>query len=220
VEEALARHLGPVCKLCRREGEKLFLKGARCLSPKCAVERRTYPPGQHGKDGQFKKGRTSDYNSQLREKQKARRIYGILERQFRRYFVEASRRSGPTGTNLLMLLETRMDNVVYRLALADSRAQARQLVQHAHFDVNGIPTNIASYGMRAGDVITVHPASRNLQYFRELRSYMENRPSLPDWLSIDLTGDGNIQAKVIRMPERGEIMLPLNEQLIVEYYSR
>lgn len=216
----MARYIGPVCKLCRREGEKLFLKGARCLSPKCAVERRTYPPGQHGKDAQFKKGRTSDYLAQLREKQKARRIYGVLERQFRRYFAEASRRSGPTGTNLLALLETRFDNVIYRLSLADSRSQARQLVQHTHFDINGIPTNISSYGLRAGDTITVHGSSRNLRYFRELRAYMENRPGIPDWLSLDLTGDGNIVAKVIRIPDRRDIELPLNEQLIVEYYSR
>src|SRR5260221_7230117 len=171
VEEALARTIGPVCRLCRREGEKLFLKGARCMSPKCSVERRTYPPGQHGKDGQFRKGRTSDYSSQLREKQKARRIYGVLERQFRRYFYEAQRRPGLTGSNLLGLLETRLDNVVYRLGLADSRPHARQLVQHGHFDVNGIPTNIPSYTVRPGEEITVHGGSNNLRYFREIRAY-------------------------------------------------
>jgi small subunit ribosomal protein S4 len=220
VEEALARHIGPVCKLCRREGEKLYLKGARCLSPKCSVDRRTYPPGQHGKDTQYKKGRTSDYNGQLREKQKARRIYGILERQFHRYFVEAARRQGPTGSNLLQMLETRLDNVVYRLGLADSRPQARQLVQHAHFDINGISTNIVSYAVKAGDTITVHGGSKNLRYFREIRAYMEQRPSTPDWLSINVGGDGTLTAKVIRVPDRNEIQLPLNEQLIVEYYSR
>lgn len=216
----MARYTGPVCKLCRREGEKLFLKGARCLSPKCAVEKRGYPPGQHGKEASFRRGRTSDYNAQLREKQKARRIYGILERQFRRYFAEASRRLGPTGSNLLILLETRLDNVIYRLGLADSRAHARQLVSHGHFDVNGMPTNIASYGLKPGDQITVHGSSRNLRYFREIRAYMEQRPPMPDWLSMEFHGDGTFTAKVERLPERSELQLPLNEQLIVEYYSR
>ncbi len=215
----MARTIGPVCRLCRREGEKLFLKGARCLSPKCAVERRGYPPGMHGRDAQFKRGRTSDYNSQLREKQKARRIYGILERQFHRYFAEALRRPGPTGTNLLQLLETRLDNVVYRLGLADSRPHARQLVQHGHFDVNGVPTNISSYILREGDEIAVHGGSRNLRYFREIRAYMEERPKPPEWLSVDVTANG-VQGRILRVPDRREIELPLNEQLIVEYYSR
>lgn len=215
----MARYIGPVCKLCRREGEKLFLKGARCTSPKCAVERRVYPPGQHGRDTQYKRGRTSDYNAQLREKQKARRIYGVLERQFRRYFAEANRRQGPTGANLLALLETRLDNVIYRLGLADSRAHARQLVSHAHFDVNGVTTNISSYGVRPGDVITVHGASRNLRYFREIRMYMDDRPQPPDWLEVDFTPEGFV-GTVKRVPDRREIELPLNEQLIVEYYSR
>ena len=215
----MARHIGPVCKLCRREGEKLFLKGARCMSPKCAVERRSYPPGQHGKDTQFRRGRSSDYSTQLREKQKARRIYGILERQFARYFKEAQRRPGLTGSNLLGLLETRLDNVVYRLGLADSRPQARQLVQHGHFDVNGIRTDIPSYNVRAGDQITVHGGSRNIKYFREIRAYLEDRPKPPDWLTIDVTAN-ELAAKVQRLPERRDINLPLNEQLIVEYYSR
>lgn len=217
----MARTIGPVCKLCRREGEKLFLKGARCVSPKCSVARRTYPPGQHGKDAQFKRGRTSDYNSQLREKQKARRIYGILERQFLRYFNEAQRRAGQTGANLLELLETRLDNVIYRLGLADSRPHARQLVCHAHFDVNGVSTNISSYNVRPGDEITVHGGSRNLRYFREVRAYMSDRPNPPDWLSVEVdAANGNVIGKMLRRPERQEITLPLNEQLIVEYYSR
>ena len=216
----MARYTGPVCKLCRREGEKLFLKGARCMSPKCAVEKRNYPPGQHGKEASFRRDRKSDYNAQLREKQKARRIYGILERQFRRYFAEASRRRGPTGANLLELLEMRLDNVIYRLGLADSRAHARQLVNHGHFDVNGMPTNIASYGLRAGDRITVHGSSRNLRYFREIRAYMEQRPARPDWLTMEFHGDGTFTATVVRPPERSELQVPLNEQLIVEYYSR
>jgi small subunit ribosomal protein S4 len=220
VEEALARYTGPVCRLCRREGEKLFLKGARCTSPKCAVERRTYPPGQHGKDAQFKRGKSSDYNSQLREKQKARRIYGIMERQFTRYFFEAQRRPGQTGANLLELLETRFDNVVYRLGLADSRNHARQLVQHGHFDVNGVPTNIVSYDVRPGDEITVHEGSRNLRYFHEIRAYMEERPKAPEWLTIDVNNATGLTAKMNRRPERRDIDLPLNEQLIVEFYSR
>lgn len=216
----MARYIGPVCRLCRREGEKLFLKGSRCLSPKCAIEKRGYPPGQHGKEQSFKRGRGTDYNSQLREKQKARRIYGVLERQFRRYFSEANRRQGPTGTNLLVLLETRLDNVIYRLGLADSRAHARQMVSHAHFDVNGVSTNISSYGVRAGDTITVHGGSRNLKYFREIRSYLDSRPNVPEWLSLDFNNEGALIGRVLRAPERGEIELPLNEQLIVEYYSR
>ena len=215
----MARFVGPVCKLCRREGEKLFLKGARCMTPKCSVERRTYPPGQHGKDTQFRRGRSSDYSSQLREKQKARRIYGILERQFRRYFYEAQSRPGLTGSNLLAILETRLDNVIYRLGLAASRPHARQLVAHGHFDVNGVPTNISSYIVRANDEITIHGASRKLPYFREIRAYLDDRGHPPDWLSIEVNGDGVI-ARVNRVPERRDIQLPLNEQLIVEYYSR
>ena len=215
----MARYIGPVCRLCRREGEKLFLKGARCMSPKCAVERRTYPPGQHGKDTQFRRGRNSDYSTQLREKQKARRIYGILERQFARYFKEAQRRPGLTGSNLLGLLETRLDNVIYRLGLADSRPHARQLVQHGHFDVNGVPTNIPSYNVKSGDEITVHGNSRNIKYFREIRAYIDDRPKPPDWLSIDANAN-EVTARMIRAPERRDIQLPLNEQLIVEYYSR
>jgi small subunit ribosomal protein S4 len=155
----------------------------------------------------------------LREKQKARRIYGILERQFRRYFYEAQRRPGLTGTNLLGLLECRLDNVIYRLGLADSRPHARQLVNHAHFDVNGVPTNIPSYVVRPGDEITVHGNSRNLRYFREIRAYMEERPRTPEWLNVDFSRDG-VVGKVLRAPERRDIELPLNEQLIVEYYSR
>ncbi len=213
----MARYTGPVCKLCRREGEKLFLKGARCLSPKCSVERRAYPPGQHGKDAQFRRGRGSDYALQLREKQKARRVYGVLERQFRRYFGEALRRPGLTGSNLLTILETRLDNVVYRLGWADSRNHARQIVQHGHIAVNGRRTNIPSYLVRPGDVITIREGSRKRPYFKELRSYMEDRPPAPEWLGIDLDA---MTGTVMREPERRDVDLPLNEQLIVEYYSR
>jgi small subunit ribosomal protein S4 len=220
VEEAVARYIGPVCRLCRREGEKLFLKGARCMSPKCAVERRNYPPGQHGKDTQFRRGRSSDYSTQLREKQKARRIYGILERQFRRYFAKAVKTPGLTGATLLMLLETRLDNVIYRLGLASSRAHARQLVQHGHFDVNGIRTNIPSYAVHPNDEITLHGSSKNLKYFREIRAYMDdNSMTVPEWLSVNADSNG-VSARVHRLPERRDIVLPINEQLIVEYYSR
>lgn len=214
----MARYIEPVCRLCRREGEKLFLKGMRCTSPKCAIEKRPYPPGQHGKDNAFRKGRTSDYNSQLREKQKARRIYGILERQFRRYFAEAVRTPGITGVNLLRILESRFDNVVYRLGLADSRAHARQMVSHGHFDVNGSPVNIASYIIKPGDVISLHGRSKELPYFREIFEYMKNRPKPPEWLEIQPINQ--LTARMSRKPERTDMMLPLNEQLIVEYYSR
>ncbi len=213
----MARYTGPVCKLCRREGEKLFLKGDRCFTPKCSFERRPYPPGQHGQEAQYHRTRASDYALQLREKQKARRIYGVLERQFRRYFKEALRRPGLTGENLLVILERRLDNVVYRLGLAASRAQARQLVQHGHFVVNGRRTNIPSFLVRPGDVIEVREGSRKRAYFKEVRDYLHDRPPVPDWLRFDSNA---LRAEVLRLPKREDIDLPLNEQLIVEYYSR
>ncbi len=159
LEELWQDYTDAVCRLCRREGQKLFLKGDRCLSPKCAIERRNYPPGDHGKKATFRR-KVSDYGMQLREKQKARRIYGVMERQFRRYFREATRRKGMTGATLLSMLESRLDNVVYRLGFADSRSQARQLVRHGHFDVNGRKTNIPSYVMTVGDVVKVREHSR------------------------------------------------------------
>jgi len=213
----MARYTGPVCKLCRREGEKLYLKGARCLSQKCAVERRSYPPGQHGRDAQFRRGRGSDYALQLREKQKARRIYGVLERQFRRYFREALQRPGLTGSNLLSILETRLDNVVYRLGWADSRNHARQLVQHGHIAVNGRRTNVPSYLVRPGEEITIREGSRNRTYFKELAAYVADRPPAPEWLGVNM---GEVKGTIIRLPERRDIDIPMNEQLIVEYYSR
>ncbi|MBN1203222.1 MAG: 30S ribosomal protein S4 [Anaerolineae bacterium] len=213
----MARYTGPVCKLCRREGEKLFLKGARCLSQKCAVERRAYPPGQHGRDAQFRRGRGSDYSLQLREKQKARRVYGVLERQFRRYFREALRRPGLTGSNLLCILETRLDNVVYRLGWADSRNHARQLVQHGHLTVNGRRTNIPSFLVRPGDEIGIREGSRTRTYFKDLPSLIGERPPVPEWLDMN---ENSLTGKVVRQPERRDVDLPLNEQLIVEYYSR
>lgn len=212
----MARYTGPVCKLCRREGEKLFLKGSRCLTPKCAIERRPYAPGQHGQSTQFRRGRSSDYLLQLREKQKARRIYGVLERQFSNYFEKAESRSGLTGLNLLVLLETRLDNVLYRLGFGDSRAQARQLVQHGHVMLNGRKTNIPSALVSPGDEVSVRPESLRRNYFKTLRQELDDR-RVPRWLSLDAK---NLSAKVLDRPTRDDIDVSLNEQLIVEYYSR
>lgn len=213
----MARYTGPVCKLCRREGEKLFLKGDRCLSPKCPFERdRGYPPGEHGRLARFRRRRPSDYSRQLRAKQKARRVYGVLERQFRRYFREAERRPGLTGENLLTLLESRLDNVVYRLGFADSRAQARQLVGHGHFVVNGRRTNISSYIVRPQDAITVRDGSRKRTYFKE-RAERLDEGAVPNWLSLDAK---TMTARVLKVPARDDIETKLNEHLIVEYYSR
>jgi small subunit ribosomal protein S4 len=212
----LARYIGPVCKLCRREGEKLFLKGSRCLTPKCSFERRSYPPGEHGRDNQFRRGRASDYLLQLREKQKARRIYGVLERQFNRYFRRATQRVGLTGTNLLVILETRLDNVVYRLGWADSRAQARQLVQHGHVTINGRKTGVPSALVSAGDVVSIRPESMRKTYFKTLREDLDDR-QVPRWLNLDVR---NISAKVVNLPARDDIDVTINEQLVVEYYSR
>jgi len=211
----LARYYGPVCRLCRREGEKLFLKGERCFSPKCAFERRSYAPGMHGRQAQYRR-KESDYSLQLRAKQKARRIYGIYERQFRRYFREAQRQKGLTGANLLILLESRLDNVVYRLGFSSSRAQARQLVRHGHFDVNGRKTNIPSYLVKPGNIIAVREISRGNAYFKEA-SQILNDDRIPAWLSLDPT---NLTGKVVDIPSRDDIDVSLNEQLIVEYYSR
>jgi len=211
----MARYRGSVCKLCRREGEKLFLKGERCLTPKCALERRPYAPGMHGRQWRYRR-KPSKYGLQLREKQKARRIYGILERQFRRYFREAERRKGIAGSNLLQILESRLDNVIYRLGFAQSRAQARQLVRHGHFDVNGRRTDIPSFLVKPGDEITVRERSRKLTYFKDLMKGMEH-VTVPDWMSFDVR---TMTGRILRLPSREEIDVPLNEQLIVEYYSR
>jgi small subunit ribosomal protein S4 len=212
----LARYTGPVCRLCRREGEKLFLKGSRCLTPKCAIERRNYAPGQHGREGQFRRGRASDYLLQLREKQKARRIYGVLERQFSRYFESASRQSGLTGYNLLATLERRLDNVVYRLGMADSRAQARQLVSHGHIMLNNRKTNIPSALVSPGDVVSVRPESQRLTYFKDRRQDIDDR-RVPGWLGLE---SASLSGRIVNMPAREDIDISLNEQLIVEYYSR
>jgi len=212
----MAKYRGPVCKLCRREGEKLFLKGARCFSPKCSFERRGYPPGQHGKGAQFRRRRESDYNRQLRAKQKARRTYGVLERQFRRYYAESQSRRGLTGFNLLQILESRLDNVVFRLGFAESRAQARTLVTHGHFRVNQRRTDIPSMLVVPGDTVSVREGSSSRVYFKDLAAVAEDK-NVPAWLERDLK---NLSGTVVRMPERSEIDSNLQEQLIVEYYSR
>jgi len=212
----MARYTGPVCKLCRREGEKLFLKGERCFSPKCAIERRAYPPGQHGRMAQWRRSRTSDFGDQLRAKQKARRVYGVLERQFRRYFKQAIKARGLTGLTLLQILESRLDNVVYRLGYASSRAQSRQLVNHGHFLVNGRRTNVPSMQIKPGDVIEVREGSQNKTLIKDLFAMAEER-SVPDWVTRDIK---NKSGGINRLPERSEIDANLNEQRIVEYYSR
>ncbi len=212
----MAKYRGPVCKLCRREGEKLFLKGARCYTPKCAFERREYAPGIHGKSSQFRSRRESDYNRQLRAKQKARRVYGVLERQFRRYYEVSLKRRGLTGLNLLQILESRLDNVVFRLGYAESRAQARLLVTHGHFTVNGRRTDVPSMLLSIGDEVAVRDESRKTEYFKTLTDVAEDR-NVPGWLSRDLK---QFAGSVVRLPDRTEIDANLNEQLIVEYYSR
>lgn len=194
---------------------KLFLKGERCMGPKCAMERRAYIPGQHGKSEQFRQ-RMSDYGQQLREKQRARRIYGVMEAQFRRYYEIAQRLRGQTGANLLVILESRLDNVVYRLGFADSRNQARQLVLHGHFHLNGKRLDIPSALVEAGDVIVVTDPSKQNGYFRDLKEVLEHR-SVPEWLSLNAA---DMVGTVVSLPTREQLDVPLNEQLIVEYYSR
>ena len=216
----MSKNLSPVCKLCRREGEKLYLKGERCFTPKCAFERRSFAPGQHGKTGgrggPSRTGRESDYLRQLRAKQRARRVYGVLERQFRRYYEAASSRRGLTGLNLLQILESRLDNIVFRLGFASSRSQARLLVTHGHFIVNERRTDVPSMLLKEGDVVAVRAGSRELTYFKGVGDLADARTS-PSWLNRDTKSlTGSIQ----RLPDRSEIDGILNEQLIVEYYSR
>jgi small subunit ribosomal protein S4 len=202
--------LGPKCKQCRRENMKLFLKGERCLTEKCAIERRSYPPGEHGR-GRIKQ---SEYLLQLREKQKARRYYGILERQFRTYYEKANRKTGVTGENFLRLLETRLDNVVYRLGFAASRSQARQLVRHGHFDVNGRRVNIPSYQVSADDTVTLREKSAAREVVTDATDLTA---SVSPWLQAD---HDNLTGKVLRLPDRTDIDTPVQEQLIVEFYSK
>jgi small subunit ribosomal protein S4 len=208
----VARDLGPKCRICRREGMKLFLKGERCLTEKCAIERRSYPPGEHGR-GRIKQ---SEYLTQLREKQKARRYYGLLEQQFRTYYEKASRRSGVTGEELLRMLETRLDNVVYRLGFAVSRAQARQLVRHGHFRVNDRKVNIPSFQVKVGDVVAVKEKSRKVVRINEALEAVDRR-GVPAWLDLD---KGGFKGTVKSTPSRDDITMPIQEQLIVELYSK
>ena len=208
----MARYTESVCRLCRREGAKLFLKGTRCYTKKCSFERRPTPPVQHG----VRRRKVGEYGMQLREKQKVRRTYGVLERQFRNYFVDAENRPGVTGENLLRSLELRLDNVVYRMGLATSRPQARQLVTHGHFAVNGRPTNVVSFQTRPGDRIEVREAHRAREPFKIAKETLRNHQA-PEWLTIDAT---NLAGSVVTPPSRDQMPLDLNEQLVVEYYSR
>lgn len=208
----MARYNGPVCRLCRREGMKLFLKGERCYTDKCAIEKRNVPPGQHGR---ARKAKMAGYGVQLREKQRVKRIYGVLEDQFRRYFEAAERTRGITGETLLQLLERRLDNAVYRLGFATSRPQARQLVRHGHFVVNGRKVDIPSFSLKVGDVVTVRESSRKNASILHAVEEVKGR-GVPEWLSLDAEMGG----KVISVPTREQINLPVQEQLIVELYSK
>jgi small subunit ribosomal protein S4 len=207
----MARYTGPSCRQCRREGQKLFLKGERCYSNKCAIDKRSYAPGQHG---QGRRTKVTEYGLQLREKQKAKRFYGLLEAQFRNYFDKAAKRKGLTGENLLIMLETRMDNVVFRMGFASSRKEARQLVTHNHFTVNGRKQSIPSYQVSAGDVIKVKEKSASTPKFKEIR---DMSISTPAWISVDTD---KLEGRVLAMPSRDEIDTPVSEHLIVELYSK
>jgi small subunit ribosomal protein S4 len=208
----VARYTGPLCRICRREGEKLFLKGDRCYTEKCAIDRRKYPPGHHGQA--YRK--LSDYGIQLREKQKVRKIYGLLERKFRRYFFEAERRKGITGEVLLQLLESRLDNIVYRMGFASNRRKARQLVTHGHFLVNGKMVNLPSCEVKSGDFVEVKESSRDVPEIVDSISKAEHR-GIPPWVELD---SANMRGKILHIPSREEIQLPVQEQLIVELYSK
>lgn len=208
----MARYTGAVCKMCRREGKKLFLKGDRCYTGKCAVERRSYAPGQHGQN----RSKNSEYGLQLRAKQQARRYYGIQEGQFHKYFLMAERKTGVTGENLLRICESRLDNVVYTLGWASSRAEARQLVTHGHYKVNGNKVDIPSYLLKAGDVVSIKAKSLDSEKFKSVLEANASRP-VPTWL--DLNRD-NHEAKVVNLPEREQIETPVEEHLIVEFYSK
>ena len=208
----MARYTGAVCRLCRREGQKLFLKGERCYSEKCSVGLRGYAPGQHGQG----RKKSSEYGMQLRAKQTARRFYGVKENQFNHYFEIAERKQGITGDNLLRILESRLDNVVYRVGFASSRAEARQLVGHGHYEVNGKRVDIASYLLKAGDVVSICEKSRASEKIKAVVEANSARP-VPEWIDVDRN---NLSAKVIALPTREQIEAPVDEQLIVEFYSK
>jgi small subunit ribosomal protein S4 len=209
----MARYTGPSCKLCRREKQKLFLKGTKCFTEKCPVERKNYPPGQHGLS---RRAKVSDYSIQLREKQKVKRMYGLLEAQFKNYFDVASRQKGRTGENLVKLLERRMDNIIYRFGLAPSRKAARQLILHNHFQVNGTTVNIPSFLLRAGDKINVREESKQLKLIHESMKRMKD-DMMPQWLQLD---KASLKGTFLSVPERLDIPFNANEQLIVELYSK
>jgi small subunit ribosomal protein S4 len=208
----MARYTDSVCRLCRREGAKLYLKGSRCYTKKCSFERRPSPPGQHG----VRRRKMGDFGIQLREKQKVRRVYQVLEKQFRNYFVEAGSIEGVTGENLLRFLETRLDNVVFRLGFASSRAQARQMVAHGHFAVNGRATDIPSYELKPGDRVEVRESRRGRELFKTVRETIRSHQA-PEWLSLDAAA---LSGTVLSLPRRDQMPLDLNEHLVVEYYSR
>ena len=209
----MARYSGSSCRLCRREDLKLFLKGDRCYGDKCSFERRSYAPGQHG---QRRAGKYSDYRVQLREKQKVKRIYGVLEKQFRGYYNRAERRKGITGTNLLVLLESRLDNIAYRMGFVSSRNQARQLVRHSHFLVNGKKVNIPSYQVKPGDVVEVREKSRTLAVITEAMETVVRR-GIPNWIEVD---KDNFRGTLKALPNREDLTMPIQEQLIIELYSK
>lgn len=209
----MARYLGPACKLCRAEGVKLFLKGKKCLSAKCPINNRNYPPGMHGRK---RTGKLSDYGVQLREKQKAKRIYGILERQFRRYYFEAERRRGVTGDNLLQLLESRLDSVIYRMGFANSRNQSRQIIRHNHIMVNGVRVNIPSYHVRLGDKIEINEKSRNVPLITEALQLRRSAGGY-EWMEVNMK---SLSGSMTRLPSVEEIAIPVKEQLIIELYSK
>lgn len=209
----MARYIGPVCRLCRREDMKLFLKGERCYTDKCGYERRSYPPGQHG---QARRKRRSDYGEQLREKQKVKRIYGVAEKQFRGYYHKASRMKGVTGDNLIQLLERRLDNTVYRMGFVSDHAEARQLVRHGHFTVNGRKVNIPSYLVRANDVVEVRLKSRAMTRISEALGVVERR-GVPSWISLEAEA---FKATVKQLPARDDVTMPIREHLIIELYSK
>jgi small subunit ribosomal protein S4 len=208
----MARYTDPVCRICRREGLKLFLKGSRCYSRKCSFERRSTPPGMNTQ----RRRKVSEFGIQLREKQKVRKSYSVLEKQFRNYFEKAEQRKGMTGENLLRLLEMRLDNVVYRMGLARSRAEARQLVTHGHFTVNGRPTNIPSYGTKTGDRIEVRESRRGREYFKTAAETIKGA-QIPEWVSVDAA---KLAGSVLSEPVREQMPMEFNEQLVVEFYSR
>jgi small subunit ribosomal protein S4 len=208
----MARYTESVCRICRREGAKLYFKGTRCYTKKCSFERRPTPPGQHG----VRRRKVGEFGLQLREKQKVRKTYGVLERQFRNYFIDADSRPGVTGENLLRSLELRLDNVVYRMGFAPSRPAARQLVGHGHFAVNGRATNVPSYQLRPGDRVEVRESHRNREPFKVVKETLKSHQA-PEWLRVDAA---NLGGQVVDLPRRDQMPLDLNEQLVVEYYSR